>query len=181
MGFSRQEYWSGLPRSLPGDLPDPGIESPSPMSPALAKGFFTTSTTQEAPHKLDTMCQVHLHLTGRVEHHCCVSRLQERSGGDGLGMAQCQGSQVTVLLDSHHFLGVTSHSALGSPSHTASALSCLASCLDLAFSTPGTSVFSTSLLHVLHPRHLHQVCFLHRLPSADFCPKDSTDHTPTER
>ena len=32
MGFSRQEYWSGLPFSPPGDLPDPGIE---PMSPAL--------------------------------------------------------------------------------------------------------------------------------------------------
>ena len=32
MGFSRQEYWSGLPCSPPGDLPDPGIE---PISPAL--------------------------------------------------------------------------------------------------------------------------------------------------
>ena len=30
MGFSRQEYWSGLPFSSPGDLPDPGIESGSP-------------------------------------------------------------------------------------------------------------------------------------------------------
>ena len=32
MGFSRQEYWSGLPFPSPGDLPDPGIE---PKSPAL--------------------------------------------------------------------------------------------------------------------------------------------------
>ena len=39
MGFSRQEYWSGLPFPSPGDLPDPGIE---PMSPVLAGGFFTT-------------------------------------------------------------------------------------------------------------------------------------------
>ena len=30
MGFSRQEYWSGLPFSSPGDLPDPGIEPRSP-------------------------------------------------------------------------------------------------------------------------------------------------------
>ena len=30
MGFSRQEYWSGLPFSSPGDLPDPGIELRSP-------------------------------------------------------------------------------------------------------------------------------------------------------
>ena len=39
MGFSRQEYWNGLPFPSPGDLPDPGIE---PMSPALADGFFVT-------------------------------------------------------------------------------------------------------------------------------------------
>ena len=35
MGFSRQEYWSGLPFPSPGDLPDPGIEPASPSSPAL--------------------------------------------------------------------------------------------------------------------------------------------------
>ena len=39
MGFSRQEYWSGLPFPSPEDLPNPGIES---TSPALADGFFTT-------------------------------------------------------------------------------------------------------------------------------------------
>ena len=39
MGLLRQEYWSGLPFSSPGDLPDPGIK---PMSPLLAGGFFTT-------------------------------------------------------------------------------------------------------------------------------------------
>ena len=37
VGFSRQEYWSGLPFPPPQDLPDPGIE---PISPALAGGFF---------------------------------------------------------------------------------------------------------------------------------------------
>ena len=31
MGFFRQEYWSGLPCHLPGDLPDPGIEPASPV------------------------------------------------------------------------------------------------------------------------------------------------------
>ena len=39
--FSRQEYWNGLPFHTPGDLPDPGIEPGSPVSPALACGFFT--------------------------------------------------------------------------------------------------------------------------------------------
>ena len=48
LGFFRQEYWSGLSFPTPGDLPDPGIEPTSLMSPALAGGFFTTSTTQEA-------------------------------------------------------------------------------------------------------------------------------------
>ena len=48
MGFSRQEYWSKLPFPPPGDLPDPGTEPMSLMSPALAGGFFTTSATWEA-------------------------------------------------------------------------------------------------------------------------------------
>ena len=49
MGFSRQEYWSGLSFLRPGDLPDPGIKLTSPASPALADRFFTTSTSWEAP------------------------------------------------------------------------------------------------------------------------------------
>ena len=51
MGFSRQEYWSGLPFSSPRELPNPGIEPMSPMSPALAGGFFTTSGTCRTPNK----------------------------------------------------------------------------------------------------------------------------------
>ena len=43
MGFSRQEYWSGLPCSPPQDLPDPGIEPVFLTSPALPGRFFTTS------------------------------------------------------------------------------------------------------------------------------------------
>ena len=40
-------YWTGLPCPPPGDLPDPGIEPTSLMSPALAGGFFTTSAAWE--------------------------------------------------------------------------------------------------------------------------------------
>ena len=47
MGFSRQEYWSGLPCPPPGDLPDPGIEPRLLSLPALA-GRLTTSTTCKA-------------------------------------------------------------------------------------------------------------------------------------
>ena len=43
MGFSRQEDWSGLPLPSPGDLLDPGFESASLESPALAGRFFTTA------------------------------------------------------------------------------------------------------------------------------------------
>ena len=38
MRFFRQEYWSGLPFPPPGDLPDPGIETGSLMSPVLKVG-----------------------------------------------------------------------------------------------------------------------------------------------
>ena len=58
VGFSRQEYWSGLPRLPPGNLPDPrfepmslpdpGFELMSLMSPALVGRFFTTLATWEA-------------------------------------------------------------------------------------------------------------------------------------
>ena len=48
MGFSRQEYWSGLSCHPPGDLPGPGMEPALLMSPVLAGGFFTARTTWEA-------------------------------------------------------------------------------------------------------------------------------------
>ena len=43
-GFSRQEYWSGLPFPPPGNLPYTGIKPASLSSPTLASGFFTTSS-----------------------------------------------------------------------------------------------------------------------------------------
>ena len=49
MGFSWQEYYSGLPYPPPGDLPKPGIEPMSLISGALAGRFSTASTTREAP------------------------------------------------------------------------------------------------------------------------------------
>ena len=42
MASPRREYWSRLPFPSPGDLPDPGIEPSSPMTPAMAGRFFTT-------------------------------------------------------------------------------------------------------------------------------------------
>ena len=47
MGFSRQEYWSGLPFPSPGDLPDPGIE---PRSPTLRADALTSEPPGKPSH-----------------------------------------------------------------------------------------------------------------------------------
>ena len=56
MGFSRQEYWSGLPFPSPGDLPNPGIE---PRSSALQADALTS----EPPGKPIQTPEGRLHLT----------------------------------------------------------------------------------------------------------------------
>ena len=85
MGFSRQEYWSGLPCPPPGDLTDPGIKPMSLMSSALAAGgfylfyfilfYFTMGATCEAPSlslkvklKVSQSCPTLVHgiLQGRI-------------------------------------------------------------------------------------------------------------------
>ena len=58
MGFSRQEYWSGLPFPSPGDLPNPGIE---PRSPALQADALTSeppgrSTGYNSPKYYSGIC-----------------------------------------------------------------------------------------------------------------------------
>ena len=65
MGFSRQEYWSGLPFPPSEDLPDPGIEPKSSASPAVAGRFFTT----EPPGK-PIVCTYHIsfNLSSGNEH-----------------------------------------------------------------------------------------------------------------
>ena len=50
MGFSCQEYWTGLLYPPAGDLPNSGIEPTSLAFPTLAGGFFTTSVTWEVPN-----------------------------------------------------------------------------------------------------------------------------------
>ena len=49
-GFSRQEYWSGLPLPSPGDLPDPGVE---PVSPALQADSLLLSHLGQWPKILN--------------------------------------------------------------------------------------------------------------------------------
>ena len=67
MEFSRQEDQSRLPFPAPWDLPDPGIEPLSPVSPVLVGSFFTTAPPGGPPspgrcRKLDFLCDlVHSH------------------------------------------------------------------------------------------------------------------------
>ena len=81
MGFSRQEYCSDLPFPFPGNLPDSGIEPMSLVSPALAGGFFTTSTWENqdnqkhvdiyTPHnnpKLKTVIYTYRQTLYRLSH-----------------------------------------------------------------------------------------------------------------
>ena len=58
MGFSRQEYWSGLPFLPPGDLPDAETEPVSPVSLALASRYFT----MEPPGKPVIYMFMHVHV-----------------------------------------------------------------------------------------------------------------------
>ena len=50
MGFSRQEYWSGLPFPSPGDLPDPGVK---PGSPALQADALPSEPPGDSAYKLN--------------------------------------------------------------------------------------------------------------------------------
>ena len=69
MEFSRQEYWSGLPFPFLGDLPDPGIEPTSLAFPALAGGFFTTSTTWKALGQSKFVSNSHKRIKKKKAHH----------------------------------------------------------------------------------------------------------------
>ena len=53
MGFSRQEYWSGLPFPSPGDLPDPGIEPGSPALQADALPSEPPGKQEEDSHNFE--------------------------------------------------------------------------------------------------------------------------------
>ena len=70
MEVFRHEYWSGLPLSPPGDLPDTRIEFISSVAPELAGGFFTTCATWEAynvillSHKKEQSNAICSHMDG---------------------------------------------------------------------------------------------------------------------
>ena len=58
-GFSRQEYWSGLPFPPAGDLPNPGIEPVSSASPILAGESFTTAPLEKPLNSSENLLNKH--------------------------------------------------------------------------------------------------------------------------
>ena len=66
MGFPRQEYWSPLPFPSPGNLPNPGIKSTFPVSPALAGRFFTTEPPGKSCKYMHTLKWIWLHFSGHL-------------------------------------------------------------------------------------------------------------------
>ena len=70
LGFSRQDYWGGLPFPPPGDLPKSGMEPVSLASPALADGFFTTSASWEVPGSMLATCYTYILSSQAEALHC---------------------------------------------------------------------------------------------------------------
>ena len=72
MEFSRQEYWGGVPFLTPGDLPNPGVESASLASPALAGGFFTTSNPREPQMGYITQIRIWLYSENSLKRNMLI-------------------------------------------------------------------------------------------------------------
>ena len=81
VGFSRQEYWNGLPFPTPGDLPDPGIQPMSLVSPALTGRFIPLShlgspSIPPGPHNYFLLTKKYLFLHSGNKYllrTCCVT------------------------------------------------------------------------------------------------------------
>ena len=77
MGFSRQEYWSGLPCLPLGDLLNPGIEPASLMSPALAGRFFSINASREAQYNYIFLSIISQILRRKKNKECpCTQYMQ---------------------------------------------------------------------------------------------------------
>ena len=100
VGFSRQEYWSGLPFPTPRDLPHPGIKPASLVSPGLAGKVFTTCAIWEA---LSILCQLGISDKEMIlragEARCIAWRVD---GIEGAGLSSSRG--VHASLKKHNCL-----------------------------------------------------------------------------
>ena len=98
MGFSRQEYWSRLPRPPPGDIPNPGTEPLSPASPALnadslplshwgslslslSLSIYTHTRTHTHTHTHIYVCLNHFAVHLKLTQLCVSTILQQKTKG----------------------------------------------------------------------------------------------------
>ena len=95
MGFSRQEYWSGLPCPPPGDLPYPGMEPVPPASLAFAGRFITASTTWEA------LCSKHMFEIELFIFYfaSCLIPQKQKLPSDQAGIHECLHFQGSLQSD----------------------------------------------------------------------------------
>ena len=93
MGFSRQEYWRRLPFPSSGDLPNPVTESESFESPALAGGFFATSTTWEAHRNIYSTCK---NLHSLWKHVCGIWKTDLVFYNEIIGIQHKEGHFVSL-------------------------------------------------------------------------------------
>ena len=120
MGFSRQEYWDGLPFPPPGDFPDPGNKPTSPVSPAFTGRFFTTEppgkpqellrrlvkTLVAGPHPQSLWLGRFLVRYDNLHcHHWCSGHELGQTPGGGEG----QGSMACCNPWGHHNLATEQH------------------------------------------------------------------------
>ena len=82
IGFSRQEYWSGLPYPPPGDLPNPGIESASPMSPVSQADSLSAEPLRK-PHRLQSQEQIQVSTLWMCQLSVAMAALKESRWGRG--------------------------------------------------------------------------------------------------
>ena len=83
VGFSRQEYWSGLPFPFPGVLPHPGIK---PTSPASAGGFFTAEPPGAFHLTLYSEINSNAWTTSILESNFIKKQLEENIGANLYGI-----------------------------------------------------------------------------------------------
>ena len=106
MGFSRQEYWSGLPFPSAGCLPNPGIEPGSPAcqadpltsEPPGVTGKFGFGVQNEAGPRLTEFCQENTLVTGNILFQQCKRQLYTGISPDGQYW-----NQIDYILGSHRW------------------------------------------------------------------------------
>ena len=132
MGFSRQEYWSGLPYLLPGDLPDPGIETVSLTTPTLTREFLTTSSTWEAQQTKMSAKKKEKRRRRRRNCLLVIADAKEKKKNAGIS------TQETILLNGMYLVFYLGKHLIPDP--------LISFLMKLPFSLPSVSAVQTLLL-----------------------------------